>query len=364
MNFIPAEIYYNVYLIILLILSIYYFSLYSNRNIRSLQTLKYSQKYTGILILSFFVLFIGLRPISEVFADMTSYYGLYNRWSGPFEFTLDTDNKIWDNLNRWLASIQFDPFFYYILIAFIYFGCIYWACCKMFPNDKVAVFLVYLGAFSTFGYGTNGLKAGCAAAIFLVALAYRENLKVCIPLAIISFGFHHSMQLPLAAFFITFFNRNKKYYLYFWLLCLAIAAAHITYFQDFFANLTDEKGAGYLAAEEGGAHVFITGFRPDFILYSAMPVLMGWYAEKKMKCKSLIYDTLLCVYLLTNGIWMLCIYASFTNRIAYLSWCLYPIVLIYPLLKENLGGNQYKLFARVAFLHLGFTLVMQFIYYS
>ena len=34
------------------------------------------------------------------------------------------------------------------------------------------------------------------------------------------------------------------------------------------------------------------------------------------------------------------IYAAYTNRIAYLSWFLMPVVLIFPLLKEKIYKNQ------------------------
>lgn len=364
MNFIPAKFYYDIYLVILLILSIYHFSKYIYRMESRLSSIGHTQRITGFIILLFFTLFIGLRPISAVFVDMAQYWGIYMRWNDTFIFDWHNDNLIYGNLVYYLASIKFEPVRFYLLIASIYFGCYYLACLKMFPQNHIVAFLVFLGAFSTFSYGTNGIKAGAAAAIFTLALAYRENWKICFPLLAISLGFHHSMLVPLGAVAVTYFYRNKKFYMWFWICCVLMSAAHITIFQEFFAGYADEKGVGYLTAEEGNAHVYLTGFRLDFILYSAMPVLMGWYTLKRMRYKSIMYDTLLCVYLLTNGIWMLCMYASFTNRIAYLSWCIYPFVLIYPLLNENLGGNQYKLFAKVAFLHLGFTLAMHFIYYA
>jgi hypothetical protein len=60
---------------------------------------------------------------------------------------------------------------------------------------------------------------------------------------------------------------------------------------------------------------------------------------------------------------MLCMYAEFTNRIAYLSWLMLPIVLIYPLLNEDWGSGQYKTFQWVALGHLAFTLFLNYIYY-
>ena len=75
-----------------------------------------------------------------------------------------------------------------------------------------------------------------------------------------------------------------------------------------------------------------------------------------------LYKDLLNLYLCTNGVWMLCMYANFTNRIAYLSWFLYPIVLIYPFLNEELGPQRYRQFSKVMLCHLAFTLFMAFIY--
>ena len=96
-----------------------------------------------------------------------------------------------------------------------------------------------------------------------------------------------------------------------------------------------------------------------------MPVIVGWYALVKKKLQvSDLYKKLLSLYLCLNGVWMLCMYAEFTNRIAYLSWFLYPIVLIYPFLNEQWGRDRYKKFGLVMLGHLGFTLFMNVIYYG
>ena len=56
-------------------------------------------------------------------------------------------------------------------------------------------------------------------------------------------------------------------------------------------------------------------------------------------------------------------YSDYTNRIAYLSWFMYPIVLIYPFLNEEWEGPKYKIFQWVVYGHLAFNLVMVFIYW-
>ena len=223
---------------------------------------------------------------------------------------------------------------------------------------------MFLAAFSTFSYATNGIKAGAAASLFILAMGYRENLKVCIPLVLLSWGFHHSMIMVVAGFVLTLLVKNPKYYLYGWGLCFLLAATHTTVFAQLFSGFTTEHGAEYLLSE-GGDEGTKGGFRIDFILYSAMPVLVGWYAVfKKRMNLSPRYKDLLNLYVCLNGVWMLCMYASFTNRIAYLSWFLYPIVLIYPFLQEQWGKSRYKVFGWVMLGHLGFTLFMNVIYYG
>ncbi len=100
------------------------------------------------------------------------------------------------------------------------------------------------------------------------------------------------------------------------------------------------------------------------MLYSAMPVWVGYIAKYKKNIQSKMYDTLLYTYITTNAVWMLCMYASFTNRIAYLSWLLYPVVLIYPFFDEKFGKDRYRMVAKVTMYHLCFTLFMDLIYYG
>ena len=220
--------------------------------------------------------------------------------------------------------------------------------------------MVCLGAFITFSSAVNGIKAGVAASLFCCAIAYKNKLWLAALFLAFSFGFHHSMHVCIAAFIVVYFYKNTKVYSCFWVVCLFMAVSHVTYFQNFFAGLTDEKGASYLLGGD-----YITGMRYDFVLYSVMPIMMGWYITFKKKVVMPEYQFILNLYLLLNGLWLLCINASFTNRIAALSWFLYPIVLIYPFLTsmEIVGVNKYKLFAKIMLLHLGFTLFMNFVYY-
>lgn len=166
------------------------------------------------------------------------------------------------------------------------------------------------------------------------------------------------MTLVIATYFIVLFVKNPKYYFVGWIMCLIIAALHITYFQVLFAGFTDEHGAEYLL---GGRN---SGFRPDFILYSAAPIYLGYLAIYQYKFQSVLYSFLLRLYIMTNAMWLLCMYANFTNRIAYLSWFMYPIVLLYPFVSRDKNQVQGNYLRYVVYGHLAFTLFMKFVYYS
>ena len=366
---IPASYYQPIYLFIVTILTFICLNKYRNYSSINQQSERRQGGFILIMVAALFTLFIGLRPISEqFFVDMASYASVYQYWQGEeFDFNWDTENLLFDNLMTFLSSKAVPVQVFFLLIAAIYLGGIAIACSVLFPQDKLIVFLVYLGAFSTFSYGTNGIKAGAAASLFLMALSLYKERKVLLMalFLLLSLGFHHSMVLPVAAFIICIIVKNPRWYFFFWVLCFFVALLHITYFQHLFAGFTDDQGASYLLGD--GDHVrhdIFGGFRIDFVLYSAAPIVVGWFAIIKKRIHSRKYCFLLNLYTFTNAIWMLCMYAEFTNRIAYLSWSMYPFVLVYPYLKEHWSANQHRSFQLVSLCHLAFTLFMVLIYYA
>lgn len=360
-----AKLYETIYLLFLLFWALKYFSPYSG--LRDNSDKLYHSNTNRVTIYSLFfilVLFIGLRPVDWAFVD-TMYYDVVinQRGDAAYTYSTEVENLIFDNIMFYWAKFGWDLSLFFIFIATIYYGGIVIACKKLFPKDTIPAIIVYLTAFSSFSYATNGIKAGAAASIFLVALAYRDNLKICLPMLLLSWGFHHSMSFPIAAFIVTYIYHRPKYYFLFWLFCLAMSAAHVTTFQEIFEGYADEKGQEYLLTD-GTDWKGRGGFRFDFIIYSAMPILMGYYVQRFIRKRDKMYDMLLTFYLLTNGIWMLCMYVNYNNRIAYLSWFVYPIVLIYPLLNIPIHQNRYRLFKKVAYMHMAFTILMVFVYYG
>ena len=358
---IPAAYYQNIYLIIVTLMTFYAMSQY-NRWGKQIGEKKSTQTIAIILLL-FLIWFIGTRPVNYVFVDMVNYSQNYEMLLGErFFFDWNVDNLIWDNFFIWMASKSVSFETWIMVVAIAYFSLMYIACKKLFKGDVLLAFVVYLGAFSTFSYGTNGMKAGVAASLFLVAMAYKDKLWVSVPLAFLAYGIHHSMIMVIAAYLVVLFVKSPKYYFIGWIVCVIIAALHITYFQVLFASLSDETGSGYLMATEE-TNIVRIGFRPDFILYSAIPIYLGYLMLNKYNYQSATYSFILRLYILTNAIWMLCMYASYSNRIAYLSWFMYPIVLLYPFVSQEKNQMQGKYLRYVVYGHLGFTLFMFLIFY-
>ena len=352
---IPAFLYSYIFSFLIVILTFVFIS--NRRDVYEVEPVGPS-----LILCLFLAIWIGLRPHSPVVGDTINYALFWHRqmWDG---FNPEAENFIFDNMSGWLAENFPDATPLFVIMATINCFCTWIACRKFFPSNTMLAFLVCLIAFSSFSYLTNGIKAGAAAALFMVAMAYRDKMYISIPFLLVSWGFHHSMQLPVAVYVILTFFKDSRWYFCGWLFCLFCAAAHISFFQNLFAGMTDESGNGYLTSTEdwGGK----SGFRIDFVLYSAMPVLMGYYVIFKYELRDKLYEDLLHYYLTTNGVWMLCMYGAYTNRIAYLSWFSYPFLIIYPCFAiPNAAHPLVANMKTYIYIHMSFTLFMQLVYYA
>ena len=135
--------------------------------------------------------------------------------------------------------------------------------------------------------------------------------------------------------------RNTKLNISFWLFCIVLGLLFQEQFKTLFSGLiNDERMASYLNAEVDKEMFSHTGFRWDFLAYSALPIIIGWFITSKNKVIDKTYAFILHTYIFSNAFWVLINTAAYSNRFAYLSWFLYPIVLIYPFCKFIFLRNQ------------------------
>jgi hypothetical protein len=90
---------------------------------------------------------------------------------------------------------------------------------------------------------------------------------------------------------------------------------------------------------------------------------MIWYVTKYRRFSDPEYTAVANAYLLSNAFWIMVIRAAFSNRFAYLSWFIYPIVIAYPLLRMNVWKDQDRKTTIILFFYSAFTFFMFFIYY-
>ena len=105
------------------------------------------------------------------------------------------------------------------------------------------------------------------------------------------------------------------------------------------------------------------GFRIDFIIYSIMPIIMVWYVTIKRNFKDLTYNIIASTYILANAFWVMLIRSEQSNRFAYLSWFLYPIVIAYPLLRMNIWEDQDRKAGLILLVYSGLDYSYQNEYY-
>lgn len=308
------------------------------------------------VLLIIMVLYIGTLPVSwssindrmiyaTQFIDIQK--GLNESWGKDWIFTLYI----------MIASRFCNYQIWFILTAFIYCFNYYLLSNRISKKHSYILLLMFFTSFTFYSYGVNTIRAGFAASFLILALTYYDKIIPFVICLFVAIGCHFSMAIPAIAILISkYFNKTKLYF-YIWLLSIVLSALLGSYFESVFAMFTTDKRAGYLLTSADDT-IYNVGFRIDFILYSCLPIFMGYYYIVKKKYKNELYSLLLNTYIIANSFWILVIRANYSDRFAYLSWFLYPVLLIYPLLKVRIWRRQYKKITMIVLLHEMFTYIM------
>lgn len=362
-DFIPIEAYSSVFynLTLVLVLITFFHSLILDLD--DPRNLQYGH-VVGKIFFIFILLYVGLRPIDGEFIDMLTYKYIFDNYASGRP--LNTDADIAFNIFVYISSKIMTAKVFFFLCASLYIIPMYVVSRKLFGSYWFYSFLLIVASFSFWAYGVNGIRNGIATSLFFMAIAYNNKKAVVILFLVLSSMFHQSMLLPTFAYIVTVIYNNPKAYVFAWILAIPLSLILGGFWENLFAGLgiADDRFNDYLTAKADADKFAYTGFRWDFLIYSATAVATGWYFIFIKNFNDKLYIRLFNIYLITNAFWILIIRANFSNRFAYLSWFLIAIIIIYPFLRQRFFINQHSAIGKVCVLYFTFTYIMYLIYNS
>ena len=357
-----AYLYEPVYLVLILALSAWIGLRLAMSQDYSLQVKGAGWMFPMLLCLAL-TFWLGFRPVDFLFGDTVN-YALDYRMLNIREVRMDWHREwIW----QWLmagckkAGLSLEVFFTIIEAGYILSAM--WAVKRIMPSNPMIGMLFVLASLMFFAFGVNGLRNGLACHLVLLAISYLLDDKYVIGYAIclVAFGIHRSTILPIAAVsFGMFISRNIRYAIIFWVASIFVSLVAGNAISSFFASLGfDERLTAYTTGQGMDMGQFSkTGFRWDFLLYSSVPVVMAWYVCIKREIRDNWYDVLCTAYCLSNAFWIMVIRSAFSNRFAYLSWFLYPLIIAYPLINLPVWEDQDRKTGWILLAYSGFSAFM------
>lgn len=334
---VPLDLYSLVFQVVILIMAALLLSqlvLVQSAHASSASVMRFS----GPLLLVFIIVYLGLRPLSGVFVDMTVYARMFERAKAGFapDPTMDPGFRwLVDATSPWLGTTAF-----FLLCAVLYVVPLMLASKAWFGPRAYVGLLMLVSSFSFWAYGANGIRNGIAGSLFILGLSRNRRLQqaVLVTLAVL---FHFSMILPALGLLAAYLVRNYRIFLTLWAISIPTSLLAGPLIKSTVAEwaITGERGAYLLAAADPTVFRYV-GFRWDFLAVSAVGVLAGWYFLEHRRVTDPVYVRIYSVFLFSNAAWILVIDAPYSNRFAYLSWFLEGVVIIYPLLRQRLFVRQ------------------------
>lgn len=318
----------------------------------------------SIAIVILTILYIGTRPI-WCYTDTQLYTTIFNLvqtgyWS---ELPNDTTEPFWTFVEYTCIDLTDASGWLFVVSIFYVIGMSV-AVYRWLPRHFLTVVVFLFTALSFWAYATNGIRNGMATSIALVGLSFfnktKKEMIIGYGLLILATMTHKSCILTIVTATVALLLRNTKFNITFWLFCIVLGLLFQEQFKSLFSGLIDDgRMARYLNAEVSKEFFSKTGFRWDFLLYSALPIFIGWIATYKKNINDNIYSFILHTYIFSNAFWVLINTAAYSNRFAYLSWFLYPIVLVYPFCKFKFIQNQSIILGLLLICMTAFTYFMK-----
>lgn len=353
-----ADVFYWTIWALCLALGLFYLQSPNNKNL-----LTPKSPFFTIALVIIVTIFLGYRPSRWFyFGDSSMYAHHYNNVAGlASSFTIDfKDEWFFNGLESICKFIGLDVRAFFLIVAAFYIVLMFVACQMLLWENTWMAMLFCMSSFSFYQFAINGIRTGMATSIMLVAMALltkRNKLENLLALFffLLAFGTHRSMMLPIGICFISyFFIKNPLHAIYIWLGCIGLSLVAGSTFQNMITSVISTED-GRMAAYSTNTHnvqFAHTGFRWDFLLYSSVPVILTYYMVAKKGIQDKTFNFLATTYILTNSFWVLVIRMAFTNRFAFLSWFMYPLVLAYALIRVHIWDDQDK---KAAYFLLGST---------
>lgn len=314
----------------------------------------------GVIVCFLVIAYIGFRPISgRYFGDTGTYGKIFNNYANGALITSNRD-FLFHTFMKFSSSFM-NVHFFFFTCALLYVLPLYLVSKKWFKELWFFGFIFFITTFEFWAYGTNGVRNGIAGSLFLLAISRDQRIFQLLFL-FMAISFHKTMLLPAGGFILANFYNKPKYLIYFWLLCIPLSLVGGSIFETFFGSLGFDDRLSYFT--EGNAYgddFSSTGFRWDFLLYSASAVYAGWFYIVKKGYQDKVYFWIFNTYIFADAFWILVIRANFSNRFAYLSWFMIGLVIVFPLLRQNFIKNQYKTLGIILLLQFAFTFLMNVI---
>lgn len=329
--------------------------------------LKKMSPFYAVVLSAIFIVLLGIR------GDDYRYFGDSPVYRYNYEFIISNDylnidwNKEWfyRMICTWCKRMGLNYVGYFLVVEIGYIGLMFLAYKKLLWENVLLAMLFAFGAFSFWGGAVNGLRNGLACSFLLFAMALIVNRKVVmlpigIGLCVLAMGIHRSTVLPICMFFVSMYVVKKvKWAVWFWVVSIVISLIMGDRMIEYFVGLGfDDRMDKYLNANVSEDVFSHTGFRWDFLLYSSMPVLFSWYVVERKGIKDKVFNVLSCTYILSNAFWVMVNSASFSNRFAYLSWFMYPLILAYASIRLPIWKDQDRKAGWILFAQSVFTMFM------
>lgn len=210
---------------------------------------------------------------------------------------------------------------------------------RLVKTQSYWLFVAVVLSMGFTSYNLNTMRAGLAISFLVLGLSmYKSSVRLIICL-LIAQSIHTSMVIPGGIILICRYYSNTRLFYKLWILSIFLSLIAGSYFNLLFQGLSDDERTSYLTEDNESYNI---GFRIDFILYSLVPMLVGYYFIFKKGVRDGFYVLIYNAYLLTNIFWILVIRANFSDRFAYLSWFMIPFLLVYPLLTQKMNLSYGK----------------------